>query len=207
MKAWRAMARLRAKPTLIYSEVTMVKKSGATEKREKLRRTHFDGVEAWTGEGDRGWFRASRTLPLLCVLIDSKSVSGDAHPSTVYVELLSRHVDGGVIEMTDEAVHAYCAGYVGTRGVRTWQERMRILEDSGFIITKQIGNKRYGLVLIVHPTVAVQRLRETGKVDDVWWNTYRSRQVEIKEDTYEDREKKKMAKVVPLEAGKAAVNE
>lgn len=207
MKAWRAIARFRAKPTLISSEVSMAKKSGATEKRERLRQTHFKGAEAWTGEGDRGWFRASRTLPLLCTLIDSKRVSGDAHPSRVYVELLSRHVDGGIIEMTDEGIHAYCASYVGSRAVRTWQERMRILEENGFIISKQIGNKRYGLVLIVHPTVAVQRLREQGKVDDVWWDTYRNRQVEIKEDTYEDREKGKMAKVVPLEAGKAAVNQ
>lgn len=63
------------------------------------------------------------------------------------------------------------------------------------------------LVLIVHPTVAVQRLREQGKVDNVWWDTYRNRQIEIKEDTYEDREKTKMAKVVPLNAAKQVVNQ
>ena len=185
----------------------MVKKSVATDKRERLRQTHFDGAEAWTGESDRGWFRGSRTLPLICALIDSKPISGDTQSSRVYVELLSRHIDGGVIEMADEGIHAFCAGYVGQRGVRTWHERMRILEENGFIMTKQIGNKKYALVLIVHPTVVVQRLREQKKVDNVWWDTYRNRQIEIKEDTYEEREKKKMAKVIPLEAGKQAVNQ
>jgi len=73
--------------------------------------------------------------------------------------------------------------------VRTWQERMRILEEHGFIKTRKVGNQKYKYVLLVHPTVAVQRLREAGKVDDLWWDTYRARQIEVKEASHEERQK------------------
>ncbi len=107
--------------------------------------------------------------------------------SSVYLELLARHWDNGVVEMAHEADHAYAAGYVGSRGVRTWQERMKLLEDLGFIRTKQIGNQRYKYVLIVHPTVAIQRLYEKKRIPSQWWDTYRARQIETKENLYEDR--------------------
>lgn len=108
----------------------------------------------------------------------------------MYLELLSRHIDGGVVEMTDEAAHAYGAGYFGSRAVRSWHERMKTLERNGFIKTKRIGNQRYKYVLIVHPTFAVQRLRDKGKVDDILWDAFRARQIEVKEDTYEERQRK-----------------
>ena len=183
------------------------KKTAGAEKREKIRNQFFKDAEAWTGENEKGWFKAPRTLPLILELMKSKDLSGNYDPSGVYVELLSRHIDSGIVEMTNEADHAYGAGYFGTRGVRTWQERVRVLEELGFIITKQIGNQRYKYVLIVHPTVAVQNLRDDGKVDDTWWDAYINRKIEVKEDTFEDRQKKKGAKVVSIQEGKAVVNE
>lgn len=74
-------------------------------------------------------------------------------------------------------------------------------------MTKQIGNQRYKYVLIVHPTVAVQRLRDDGKVDDAWYDAYINRKIEVKEDTFEERQKKKNVKVVSIQEGKVAINE
>jgi hypothetical protein len=109
--------------------------------------------------------------------------------------------------MKDEAEHASAAGFFSKRAVRSWQERMQILERNGFIKTQKVGSQRYKFVLLVHPTVAVKRLRDKKKVSDDWWAAYRARQIEIKEDSFEDRQKKKAAKVVPIAAGKSAVNE
>jgi len=120
-------------------------------------------------------------------LLGSKQLSGNMDPSSVYLELLARHIDNGVVEMAHEADHAFAAGYVGSRAVRTWQERMKMLEDLGFIRTKQIGNQRFKYVLIVHPTVVIQRLYETKKISSQWWDTYRARQIETKEALFEDR--------------------
>jgi hypothetical protein len=180
----------------------MVKKTPGAEKRERIRNEFFDDEEAWTGEREKGWFKAPRTLPLILELLSSKELSGNYDPTGVYLELLSRHIDGGVVEMTDEAVHAYGAGYFGSRAIRSWHERMKTLERNGFIITKRIGNQRYKFVLIVHPTVALQRLRDKGKVDDILWDAFRARQIEVKEDTYEERLKKKNANVVSISSAK-----
>jgi len=185
----------------------MKKKSAATERREKLRDEFFKDEEPWTGETDFGWFRAPRTLPLILALLAEKSLSGKLNPTSVYLELLARNIDTGLVEMKDEAEHASAAGFFSTRAVRSWRERMKILEKNGFIKTKKIGNQPYKYVLLVHPTVAVKRLRDKKKVSDEWWDAYRARQIEVKEDSFEDRQKKKATNVVPIAAGKTAVNQ
>jgi hypothetical protein len=136
-------------------------------------------------------------MPLILQLIDSKDLSGSLAPSKVYLELLARHVDNGLVEMVHEVDHAYAAGYEGTRAVRSWQERMRILEKLGFIKAKQIGNQRYKYVVIVHPIVAIHNLLEKGKIPKPWWDAYRDRQIQTKEPSYNERYKP-TPKVVPL---------
>jgi hypothetical protein len=185
----------------------MIKRTAGTERREKYREEFFKGEEAWTCENEKGWFRATRTLPLILVLLSDKKLRGKLDPTSVYLELVARHIDSGVIEMKDEAEHASAAGFFSSRAVRSWQERMQILEKNGFIKTQKIGSQRYKYVLIVHPTVAVQRLRDKELVSDDWWAAYRARQIEIKEDSFEDRQKRKPPKVVPIATGKTAVNE
>ena len=174
-----------------------VNKTTGAEKREKLREEYWPNEDAWTGVNEKGWFRAPRTLPLLLTLMRSKSLSGGLDPTQVYLELLTRHFDGGVIEMAHEADHAYAAGYSGNRAVRSWQERMKVLEKLGFIRIKQIGNQRYRYVLIVHPATAVERLREKNLVNKAWFEAYQARKMETKEESYEER-KKKLKKVVPF---------
>jgi hypothetical protein len=187
----------------------MKNRSGASERRETLRKEYWPKEDPWTGENETGWFRSPRTLPLVLTLLSSKKISGEKDPSPVYLELMARHVGDGVIEMGHEADHAFASGYSGARAVRTWQERMKILERYGFIKTKKIGNQQYRLVLLVHPTVVVQQLRDKNLIPEEWWGAYRQRQLETKELTFEQREKKKKerAKVIPmkpLKSGKVA---
>lgn len=174
----------------------IVDRTAGAEKREKLRREYFPTDDAWTGVNELGWFRAPRTLPLLLSLMRSKSLSGRVDPTQVYLELLARHIDGGIVEMAHEADYAYAAGYMGSRSVRTWQERMKLLEKLGFIRVKHIGQRcRY--VLIVHPATVVEQLRQKNLVPGDWWDAYRSRQMETKEESSEER-KKRMKKVVTI---------
>jgi hypothetical protein len=169
----------------------------AYQQRKRLREQSWPKEDVWTGENEVGWFRIPRTMPLVLQLIDSKNLSGNLSPSGVYLELLARHVDNGLIEMAHEVDHAYAAGYDGSRAVRSWQERMRVLEKLGFIKTKQIGNQRYKYVLLIHPTVAIQNLYNQGKVPKPWWEAYRDRQIQTKEPFFEERHQP-AAKVVPL---------
>lgn len=161
-----------------------VKKPGAKERRQQIRNDYWKDDTLWTGEED-GWFKSPRTMPLVLSLLSSKEIGGKQDPSRVYFELLSRHMGEGVIEMASELDHAYASGYEGQRALRTWQERMAILELHGFIKKKQVGNQQYKYVALVHPTVAVQKLYEKKQVPEIWWGAYCSRKAETKEPTYE----------------------
>ena len=156
----------------------MPAKSGVAKRREAIRQDYWPTEDLWTGERETGWFPAPRSLPLLLVLLSSKEISGGKDPSPVYLELLSRQRGEGVVEMAHEAEHAFAAGYEGKRAVRTWQERMMILEEIGFIRTVKIGN---------HPTTAVQDLREQGRISEAWWRAYIDNKRASGEPTYEER--------------------
>lgn len=177
------------------------KNNRAYQQRNRLREEYWPKDDAWTGESDVGWFRAPRTLSLIMTLISEKELSDNKDLSSVYLELLTCHIDNGIIEMGHEADHAYAAGYTGPRAIRTWQERMRALEDLGFIRIKGIGAHRYKYVLLIHPTVAIQRLHAAGKIPNEWWDAYRGRQIQTKEERFEEREQRKaVGNVVPIKS-------
>ena len=158
-------------------------------RRAKIRKDFWPNEDFWTDSKETGWFSATRTLSLILGLMDSKALSGTRAPSKVYVELLTRHFDNGIIEIKSEEEHAYASGYTGNRAVRSWRERMQLLEELGFIKTKEGGGRSFHYVLLVHPTVAVKQLSDKNKVPDAWWTTYRGRQVETGEATFEKRER------------------
>jgi len=179
-------------------------KTATQLRREQIKQELWPKEIAWTGEKpETGWFRAPRTLPLILALLADKRISGNSDLTGVYLELLARHRDSGIVDMVTTGEHSYAAGYSGPRGVRTWQERMKILEGLGFIKTKETGNQQYKYVLLVHPTVAIQRLYEAKKIPQAWWETYRTRQIEATEHPYEKlMERHAPAKVVPIKAAK-----
>ena len=97
-------------------------KNRKSEERTNLRDRFWPGAKAWTGEDSKGWFRAPRTFPLLLTLLKSKALSGRQDPSSAYLALWARHLDSGIVEITNERELAYEAGYTGNRALRTWQE-------------------------------------------------------------------------------------
>ncbi len=151
-----------------------------TNRRAQLKKRFWPKDTEWNGTGS-GWFKSPRTLPLILALLSRRELTSGRDVSRVYLELLARHMDGGVIEIGNEADHAYAAGYTGTRAIRSWHERMRILEELGFIKSKQVGNQRYKLVLLVDPLNAVAELRKKDRVPESWWEAYLLRLMETKE--------------------------
>jgi hypothetical protein len=176
---------------LSLTSTTTKKKSKATERREQLRKEYWPKAVPWTGEGD-GWFKAPRTLPLLFLLLRTKRLSGREDPSRVYLALLARHMDSGVVEVTNEADLAYESGYGGQRAVHTWQERMQLLSKLGLIKIRPSGNQKYRYVLLVHPGVVIDQLRNQGDtISEAWLTAYVARRQEIKETSHEKRKKKR----------------
>ena len=71
-------------------------------------------------------------------------------------------------------------------------------------LSRQIGGQPYKYVLLVHPTAVVEKLRQEGKVDPIWWDTYRDRQLETKELSFKARKKAMTpGKVVTMKQPKA----
>lgn len=160
-----------------------------SKQRRQLRKEHWPEEKAiWTGEDEKGWSRTPRTLPVILAVLDSKEISGNKKPSLVYVELLARHWDSGIVEITHEAEHALAVGYSSSRGPRSWEERMKILEEAGFIKTVSGGARRYKLVLLVHPDVAFRRLHTKGKVPEDLWAAYREIQIKSGAVPYREEE-------------------
>jgi hypothetical protein len=106
----------------------------------------------------------------------------------VYLALLARHWDSGIVEVTNEAELAYESGYTGQRAVHTWRERMRLLGELGLIKVRASGNQKYRYVLLIHPGKVVDDLRKREDiVSEPWWTAYVARRQEIKETSHEDQ--------------------
>jgi hypothetical protein len=157
-----------------------------TEKRKMLLDKFWPNLSPWTGDDD-GWFKSPRTLPLLLVLMKDKELRTKESPASTYIELLSHHFGGGLVELRSEAEHAFAAGFTGARAVRSWKERISSLEKMGFIKIHGLGAQKLKYVLLVHPVDVVQQLKNAGKISNEWWETYTTRQSETKEPSYEVR--------------------
>jgi hypothetical protein len=155
----------------------------AEERRKKLHDEHWPDAIGWKGAQDVGFFAGPRTLPYILLALRKKLVSGEKDPSSVYIDLLSHHMGQGVVELGHEEDHAFGSGY---QSARTWRDRMKVLEDAGFIRSSTTGNRKYAKVFLVHPAVAMKALRDAGKVSDDLWQAYRNRAIEVKEATVEE---------------------
>jgi len=80
-----------------------------------------------------------------------------------------------------------------SRAIRTWQDQIKILLDNGFIKIAKVGSRnRY--ILIVHPTVVIERLKGAKKVSDQWLKAYNDLKRDTREPTYKQREEHKKKK-------------
>jgi len=170
------------------------------KRREEKRKEFWPEEDFWTRTNEAGWFRAPRTLPLILQVFNNKIINPTGiNPSNVYLELLSRHIDNGIIEMASESEHAFAAGFSSPRATRSWEERMEILEQTGFIKTVETSNQRYKCVLLRHPTVVMEELhsaydgkdgrKDAGEKFHELWKAFRERQIEVRELSYSEREK------------------
>ena len=130
----------------------------------------------YSHKSEDGFFTSPRTLPMVARL--AKSLSSGIDPSQVYLELWARSFDPpGFVEIVDEEECANAAGFMGGggRSIRSWRERVRRLEELGFIRVGRKGSRKYAYVLILHPHRVVRSLEEKGSVPSSWQSLFRAR--------------------------------
>lgn len=155
------------------------KNSAAIKRKEKR-----DGVfpdadrETWTAKGNKGFVPLPRTLPLIAEIANGLSTE---KAGGVYLALWFRDFGEGFIEADDPSLLAFEAGYSQSpaRAARSWNDRINILAQHGFIKTAQRGNRPNGYILLRDPYRAASELHAAGKIAKATWDYLRNRCLEI----------------------------
>jgi len=152
-------------------------------KRRAMRDQLFPGCEAelWNRKAVNGFTTIPRTLGLIMTLLEQMFDRKKGHDvSRTYFELWCRPFDDYLIEVTDVEAFAFSAGFVSKgRNVRSWEERVKVLADLGFIKVAPNGSRKQGYILVVDPHRVVKKLKEDGKIPNDWWGAYTKRASEI----------------------------
>jgi hypothetical protein len=80
--------------------------------------------------------------------------------------LWCRAFDDYVVEVRDEYEAAHSSGYEGQRAIRTWRERLDVLQRLGFVLTKKTPYGAYRYVLILDPHQVIDDLILKGKLSE-----------------------------------------
>lgn len=148
-------------------------------RRLRLRQEVWPDLKAdvlWDRSKFTGFTTIPRTLSLIARIIDTldKKTAGP-----VYFDMWCRSFDDYVLEVRDEYEAALASGYEGQRAIRTWRERVRILEDHGFIKATRLSHGPYRLVLILDPHPVVETLNAKQLIRPELMQAYRNQLVSI----------------------------
>lgn len=144
-------------------------------RNEKLREWIWPASagRAWPHGAGETWFELPRYFPALLRLLSSKALRGDRDLSRTYLSLFALH-EGGVVELGEEGRHAELAGFTASpRGIKSWRERMRLLEALGFLRIAPRATRPYGFVLLLDPLPVVEALWNDGRLDTGDWTFFR----------------------------------
>lgn len=155
--------------TLNFAPMRKPRLTAATRRRMNMRKELWPDIsddQIWSRATFTGFTTVPRTLSLIARIIDDldKRTAG-----AIYLDLWCRSFDDYLIEIRDEYEAAYLSGYSGQRAIRTWRERISILEEYGFIKTYKTPHGAYRYILILEPHQVVDNLRKTNKVSDESW--------------------------------------
>lgn len=149
-------------------------KTRRSQRRDKLRQELWPDAddEMWHGpRKERGWSAVPRTLSAVLAALDDRRVRRELDLTRVYVDVWTRSFDEGLVEVPDEVEAAFLCGF-SKRRVRSWRERIARLAELGFIRVFKVGIHDVGAIGIVHPNIAMTRLKKQGLVDDALWSEY-----------------------------------
>lgn len=110
----------------------------------------------WDRNRNDGYATVPKTMPMLVRALDELS-KGKPLGAT-YFALWCATWDNGFVRLGRSSDLAYASGFTGPRGVRGWQERMKLLEAFGFVELRPSGDQKFGLAFLPNPNVVLLRL-------------------------------------------------
>ncbi len=137
-----------------------------TNKRLKLRKQHWPDItndDLWLRKKTKGFTTIPRGISLIMRIMDSLSLKKPL--ANTYMALWCYGSDEMTITIQRPRQMALESGFTGQRAENTWRERMKKLEELGFIrsIEGVTGNFHY--VLLLNPYQVVKNLNNDERHD------------------------------------------
>lgn len=137
---------------------------GAIAKRQLALRDHlWPGCESrlWDRKVHDGFTTIPKTMPLVQRAMDE--MTKNTPVSSTYLALWCATWDNSFVVLSKPGELASAAGFSGQRAVRTWMDRMRLLQELGFVDIKPGPSGPMSYALILNPHLVVHVLRREGK--------------------------------------------
>ncbi len=135
--------------------------------------------QLWHRKTNDGFITMPRTMPLIVSIIDDLSKGGPA--GSTYMELWCRTYDEMYVSLSKSKEIAFHSGFTGQRAERTWAEKIRKLDELGFISVKPGQSGPLSHALVLNPYMTIKRLydaKHTGVTKDKY-NALVERAIEI----------------------------
>lgn len=113
--------------------------------------------DLWSRHLYDGFTSIPRTMPIIMNIIDQLS-DGSKRTSITYLALWGQAFDEMYISLQNADDLSFHAGFTGQRATRTWKERIKVLDDLGFIRTAEGTAGQYSHAVILNPHFAIRRL-------------------------------------------------
>ena len=122
----------------------------------------------WIRNEHDGYTTIPRTLPYIARIMDREAGKGTPLSGT-YLALWGNVFDECFLEIKEKKRYAFESGFSGERSVTTWTNRMRKLEELGFIESKSGTEGEFHYVLMINPLEVCKTLCQ-GKNNDELFN-------------------------------------
>lgn len=157
-----------------------------SNKRLKLRQQHWPNInndDLWLRSETKGFTTIPRGISIIMRIMDSLSLQKPL--SNTYMALWCYSYDEMTVTITKPRQMALESGFTGQRAENTWRERMKKLEELGFIRSAKGFSGDFHYVLILNPYSVAKTLNESEQysVNPVLYNTLLDRMDEIGETT------------------------
>lgn len=152
----------------------------ASDRRRTLRKSMWPEVteaELWLRLKSVGFTTMPRAISLIGRIVNHFSEKGFPLSDT-YLTLWCWVFDEAFVEIRNPRDFAFESGFTGPRAETTWKNRMKRLEDLGFIKSKAGVSGDFNYILLLNPIKVIEQLY-SGRDHDVYYNALLSRLLQI----------------------------
>ena len=132
----------------------------------------------WNRKEHDGFTTIPRTMPHILQIMDDLADNGKPI-SNLYLSLWCRVFDESVLEIKSIEHMAFESGFSGQRATTTWKQRMKKMEELGFIATQAGASGDYSFVLIYNPHKVILEHNQKGNIQQAKFNALYARAQEV----------------------------